>query len=216
MAQLVTRTRSDGGVTHQVKWRLGGRRDAPWQSESFTSDVRAAAFKLDVEEADHQWPTGWVKGHGYAPVDEAPAPVVTTFGDVAESYWRVQERRVKRGHVKPYTLQRDKRAVELHMANLATRDFTTLTTDDLNDWVDAQLDDGAAAKSIRNRHGLLAPIMDHGAYQLHLRPDNPCRFTDLPAVSAKNRRQVRFFLHAEWGLMRACLKPVESARVVYR
>jgi integrase len=202
----LARVRADGGTTYQVKWRLGGSRTGAWASESFTDDRKALRFCLDVEDAGMEWPEGWVKGVGRVDDEPEPEPAVT-FNDVVAAYWRVQERRMKRGHIKPYTLQRDKRTVELHMENLAGRDFTTITTDDINDWVDAQLDAGAAAKSIRNRHGLLSPVMDHGAYQMHLRADNPCRFTDLPAVSAKSRRQVRFFQHDEWALMRACLKP---------
>jgi hypothetical protein len=52
MAQWVRRSRTDGGESIQIKWRLDGR----WQSETFT-DARTA-----VELAGHRWPEGWVRG----------------------------------------------------------------------------------------------------------------------------------------------------------
>jgi hypothetical protein len=35
MAGLVTRRHKDGDLSYKVQWRLGGRRGAPWQSETF-------------------------------------------------------------------------------------------------------------------------------------------------------------------------------------
>lgn len=202
----LARQRADGGITYQVKWRLGGTRGGAWASESFTSERAAQRFCLDVEDADMRWPGGWVKGKGYV-VEPEPVEVAPTFGDVAASYWHTQERRMRRGRIKPYTLERDKRTFQLHMSDLAQRPFASITTDDISDWVDQQIDDGASPKSIRNRHGLLAALMNHGAGRMGLRPDTPTRHTDLPAVSAKHRRQVRFFQRDEWALMRACLNP---------
>jgi len=200
----LARLRADGGTTYQVKWRLGGTRAGAWASESFTDERAAKRFCLDVEDAAMQWPDGWLKGVGYATEDDTPAP--PRLRDVAESYWGQQERRVRRGKVKPYTLQRDRRTVELHMATLLDRDFTEIDDDDVADWIDDQLDAGVAPKSVRNRHGLLSSIVTHGAGRMKLRPDNPCALSDLPEANARGRRQIRFFLHAEWALVRACLR----------
>jgi hypothetical protein len=41
VATVVTRRHKDGDITYKVQWLLGGRRGAPWQSETF-SDRRAA------------------------------------------------------------------------------------------------------------------------------------------------------------------------------
>lgn len=78
----LARQRADGGVTYQVKWRLGGTRAGAWASESFTSERAAQRFCLDVEDAGMQWPDGWVKGQGYVQAVEPAAPV-PTYADVA-------------------------------------------------------------------------------------------------------------------------------------
>jgi hypothetical protein len=58
MAQWVRRSRTDGGESIQIKWRLDGR----WQSETFTDARLAAEFRTAVELAGHRWPDGWVRG----------------------------------------------------------------------------------------------------------------------------------------------------------
>ena len=52
----------------------------------------------------------------------------------------------------------------------------------ISDGIDEQLDDGAAPKSVRARHGLLFSIMKHGQQRMRLRPDNPCEPTELPEL----------------------------------
>src|SRR5690606_15070042 len=88
VAQIAPRKRTDGGITYQVRWRDGGTRDGDWQSESFTAEARARAFKLDVEESGHRWPDGWTKGEGY--IATSPRPDVLTFADVRDAYWVAQ------------------------------------------------------------------------------------------------------------------------------
>ena len=72
--------------------------------------------------------------------------------------------------------------------------------------------DGRAArapstgKSIRNRHGLLFSILMHGQKRLGLRPDNPAELTRLPSKDNELGRQIRFFQHGEWALLRSCLR----------
>lgn len=59
-----------------VRWRPGGSRDhAGWESETFATKREAMHFKIDVEEAGHQWPVNaeglpWVKGIGYVSAEE--------------------------------------------------------------------------------------------------------------------------------------------------
>src|SRR5205823_6744645 len=82
MGQIVKRARQDR-IRYQVKWRIGGGREAPWQSETFTDRRAATKFKADVEAFDHTWPDGWVKGVGYLrPGAEAPTGVhpLSTYG----------------------------------------------------------------------------------------------------------------------------------------
>jgi hypothetical protein len=54
MAQWVTRPRTDGGESIQIKWRIDGR----WQTETFTDARLAAEFRTAVEQAGHQCRTG--------------------------------------------------------------------------------------------------------------------------------------------------------------
>jgi len=56
VAAVITRPRKDGSTAYLVRWRLGGGRDAAWQSETFSSARAAREFKRDVEAADHLWP----------------------------------------------------------------------------------------------------------------------------------------------------------------
>ena len=120
MAQWVRRPRTDGGESIQIKWRIGSQ----WQSETFTDPRLAAEFRTAVELAGHRWPTGWVRGEGWAapvpgtadtPVpDVEPVPVpVVTVADVAtgpEGYFVHQRKRMLRGKVKPYTVHRAERS----------------------------------------------------------------------------------------------------------
>lgn len=111
MARIKYRTRRDGGVSYQVCWVLGGGRATAGvkeQAETFTDLNRAKAFKLDVENARHQWPGGWVKGEGYLDRGLAP-PTPPTIGEVAPRFWAALDRRVQRGRLKAYKLHRYKR-----------------------------------------------------------------------------------------------------------
>ncbi len=68
---------------------------------------------------------------------------------------------------------------------------------------------GAAAKSIRHRHGLLFSIVKHGQQKMKLRADNPCLLSELPELNpaTSQARQIRFFQHGEWALFRSCVRP---------
>jgi len=142
VARIKHRRRTDGGVSYQVCWVLGGGRASAGvkeQAETFTDLNRAKAFKLDVEHARHQWPAGWVKGEGYVDPDEAQ-PTGPTVSDVAEMFWPALARRVQRGRLKAYTLHRYKRAWALHLepffGGLA---FADVTVADVEDWVDTEV-----------------------------------------------------------------------------
>jgi integrase len=207
MAQWVERVRADGGLSVQIKWRLDGR----WQSETFTNLRLAAEFRTAVEVAGHEWPQDWVRGEGW--VAPTPPPVRVTFAEVAMSeggYFEQQARRVKRGKLKPYTLHRDRRTYALHFEELFGHvPFEEVGCDEIGDWVDDQVEAGSAAKTIRNRHGLLSSVMKHGRIRMSLRVDNPCELTELPDLDTATceARQIRFFQQSEWALLRACLAP---------
>lgn len=203
MASVHPRPRSDGGTSYQVRFRLGGARDGAVQSETFTTRERAEVFRLDVDEAGHYWPRGWLKGEGYV----QQSSDVKTLADVAEDYFAHQERRITRGRVKAYTVYRYRRTYALHV-RLALGDtpFAYIADDEIADWIDGLVEAGSAPKSIRNYHGVLFSIMAHGQKRMRLRSDNPCEVSELPESHTREARQVRFFQHGEWALLRACMK----------
>ncbi|MCW2528001.1 MAG: site-specific integrase [Pseudonocardiales bacterium] len=214
MARVRERRRADGGTSYQVIWVLGGGRPGqgrPQQTETFTTESRAMAFKADVEDAGSQWPTDrngvrWTRGQGYVYAAEE-AKVPPTFGEIAVRYLEYQARMVKLGHLTPYTLHRYRRSYVLHLSTtFGDMLFTAIGPDDIEDWMIEQRDLPSSVKSIRNRHGLLFAILAFGQKRLSLRHDNPAELTRLPNADSESGRQVRFFQHGEWALFRSCLK----------
>jgi integrase len=177
-------------------------------SETFTDEKAAESFRLAVEVAGSQWPEGWVKGEGYVKLDETkPVSTEPDFTEVAEAYFTSQDKRIKRGKLKGYTLHRYRRAYVLHLSDsFDGMEFASIRPDDIEDWVDKQIDLAWAPKSIRNWHGLLSSIMKHGSKRMQLGYGNPCEVTDLPETNSTKARQIRFFQHDEWGIFRPCLK----------
>ena len=96
MAWIEQRRRADGGLTARVIWRLGGGRDAPRVSETFSVGsaaqnlARADGFKRMVEAGGERWPDGWVKGEGFVrPLDVAdPLTRPPRFDEIGEEYVR--------------------------------------------------------------------------------------------------------------------------------
>ncbi len=78
MAQLITNKLSDGTESYTVKWRLGGTREGKPQRQALNSITRAARFKQMVQDAGHQSPGGWIKGHGFAEAPEEKQEEVAT------------------------------------------------------------------------------------------------------------------------------------------
>jgi len=172
-----------------------------------------------VEEAGHLWPTNedgvrWAKGRGYVATQPdgshqggSDPEALRTFQDVAESYFEYQTRMMKLGHLTAYTLHRYRRSYELHLSTaFGMMPFTDIGPLDIEDWMVEQRDLASTGKSIRNRHGLLFSILLHGQKRLGWRPDNPAELTRLPSKDGELGRQVRFFQHGEWALLRSCMK----------
>lgn len=215
MARLRRRPRADGGTSYQGRWVLGGGRAIRGQveqTETFTSKSRALAFKAEVEEAGHQWPTNvegirWTKGLGYvSPIVEVTrAP--STFHDVAVSYFEYQARMTKLGSpqgVHPAPLSPLLRAPPLD--DIRTDGVRRHPTAGHRGLDGRATRPALGRKSIRNRRGLLFSILKHGQKRLHLRPDNPAELTRRPSKDGELGRQVRFFQHGERALLRSCLK----------
>src|SRR3954454_22893442 len=89
MATVVTRKHKDGDRTYKVQWLLGGRRGAPWQSETFADHRAALKFAALVDSQGQRWPEGWTKGIGFAAApDEAEPPVEHPLLDFGIAYVR--------------------------------------------------------------------------------------------------------------------------------
>lgn len=65
MASVHPRQRRDRSTYYQVRFRLGGGRNSPVQTEPFDDEDQADEFKRLVDEAGQQWPPGWIKGQGF-------------------------------------------------------------------------------------------------------------------------------------------------------
>ncbi len=207
MAQIVERQTKTSGTSYQVKWRAGGGRTAPWQSESFSARGRAEVFRREVEAAGHNWPPGWVKGQGYAtPTPAERTSPRVTVGEVAESYFARQERRVTNGRIDLYTVHRYRRSWALHLAETFEHmDATEVTIEDVEAWIELMQEEKHSAKSIRNWHGIFYSIMGEAQVRMKLRSDHPSTGIELPATTYREDRQVRFLQHGEWRLFRSCL-----------
>ncbi len=145
MATINQRTLADGRTRYWVKWRLGGTRGGPPQSEPFDTRADAHTFKLHVEDAGHHWPenwiprqgwaAGWIPGHGWIKVkeEEEPAAEPVVFADFAreliDSMTGIEERTRADYH----------RELELHLiphfGQVDLRDVTQLKPKDVRAWI---------------------------------------------------------------------------------
>lgn len=178
MATIVARKRRDGSTGYKVQWRLGGRRDAPWQSETFDNRRAAVKFQAQVEAHGHLWPDGWVKGVGFLDRREEPTGQ-HPFGEYAAAYVR------RLTGVAPYTQTRYLAQLQmldkwLRQAKGVPPTIENITTEDDQDWINARRRAGASPKTIGNYHGLLSGIMK-SAVRKGLIPRNPCDGVRLPA-----------------------------------
>jgi integrase len=200
MAKIRARRRSDGGITYQVSWVLGGGRTAGKGSahKSFATRSEAEKFQRLVNKAGQQWPPGWD--------DAAPPTVFNPTLDEVELLWLdAEHEKILLARKKPYSVQRDHRSYQTHIAvHLGKRRFTEINRRDVKSWVLAMAQT-ASPKSVANRHGLLSQIMNFGIRELELRPHNPCQGTMLPRNEYNGK--LRFLSHDEWRLLRSCLSP---------
>lgn len=197
MASVHGRKNKVGEVTSwQVKWRLGGRRSGDWQTESFTDETSAGVFRDAVNEAEQQWPAGWVKGFGYIDPDA---------GDEDEIRYRFRNFSLafvanKTGIEEQYRKDcvRDlERWILPTFATCDVRSTEHFSSDTVQAWVrvleQTKVFRGQRPKSgepkmrpmspktIRNLHGLLSSVLQRAVEaEPPLRARNPCELTRLP------------------------------------
>lgn len=214
MAKVQERRRSDGEISFRVMWVIGGGRarggaaagePGSQASETFTDTKLMTAFKAAVELQGHRWPKGWVKGRSWVDDDPAGSPEPVTLGDVHAAWLGTERRKIALKRKKPDSVGRDEKIYQQHIAPiLGERPFVSITRTDIDAWVSRMAAGGAAASAIGNRHGVLHSIMSYGTREMSLRVDNPCIGTALPRE--EHNRQLGFFTHGEWALIRRCLR----------
>ena len=195
MASVVTRTHKSGERTFKVQWLLGGRRGAPWQSETFQDRRAALKFQSLVDANGQRWPEGWVKGVGFATVEDDVEE--HRLEEFAAAYVRrltstgpdTQTRYLKQLTSLVGWLRAIKR-VEPTVENV--------TSDDDRDWIVA----GTSPKTIANYHGLLSAVFK-SAVEKGLIVRNPCEGVKLPPLDddTESDDDICFLTEAEFRLL---------------
>ena len=206
MAWIQQKKRSDGGTSAAVRWRLGGARSGPMQTETFSAGsddqnlARAEGFRRMVEAGGHEWPDGWVKGMGFVrPRQDAdPMQPPPTVAAVGEEYVR-QIVDLSPGQRKRYLDQvRILASVEVPSIRGAYRPFdqpvTSVHEADVKAWL---IDWDRSLKTKANYHGLLYGVFNYALEQGFLTV-NPCART-APKRSRIRQSQadLRFLTEAE-------------------
>jgi integrase len=204
MATVVTRKHKSGERTYKVQWLLGGRRGAPWQSETFTDRRAALKFVALVDAAGQRWPDGWVKGVGFGEAPEEPAeehPLLefgtayvrrlTSAGPDTQTKY-VQQLASLNGWLA--AIKRTAPTVE------------NVTADDDRDWIVARRKAGASPKTIANYHGLLSAVFK-SAVEKELITRNPCEGVKLPPIDddTEDDEDKVFLTEREFALLRLCM-----------
>jgi integrase len=208
MASVVTRKHRSGERTYKAQFLLGGRRGAPWQSETFTDRRSALKFAALVDSAGQFWPDGWVKGVGFgrAPEELAEAHPLLEFG---MAYVRRLTSAGPDTQTK-YVQQLASLNGWLTAIKRVAPTIENVTSDDDRDWIVARRRAGASPKTIANYHGLLA-AMFKSAVEKGLITRNPCAGVKLPPVDddIEDDDDKVFLTEQEFALLRECMREVD-------
>ena len=196
MASIRTRPRKDGSTAYQVLWREDGQP----QHETFDDEDGAATLKKFLD-ANH---------NRYALAEKAALASKASGPTVAES---VEAHLATLSGVTSRTPADYETIARLHIIpQLGDRRTALVTHRDIVAWVNAQQKEGAAPKSIANRHGLLYSVFAT-AVKDKVRDDNPCTDVRLPRKS--RRRTDRQLIEVEeWKAILAQIP--EDRRPVFK
>jgi integrase len=208
MAWLEQKERADGGSSYMVRWRLGGTRTGPRQTETFgagsdeQNQARAEGFLKMVVAAGEDWPDGWVKGQGFvrARADSNPMVPPPMFADLGETYVR-QIVDCSPGQRKRY-LDQLRILTEVSVAGRGgqylpfARNVTQVHEADIKAWL---IGWNRSLKTKANYHGLLFGVFNHALEQGFVTV-NPCQRT-APKRSRIRQSQadLRFLTEAEFA-----------------
>ena len=208
MAWIEQRTRSDGGRSAVVRWRLGGSRTGRRQTETFGAGsddqnlARAAGFKRMVDAAGQEWPDGWVKGEGFVRAGSTDDPMKPppTVAEVGEEYVR-QIVDLSPGQRKRYLAQvRTVTAVEVPGNVGPYRPFDRTVAQvkeaDVKAWL---IGWDRSLKTKANYHGLLYGVFGYAVEQGYLTV-NPCARTAPKRSRIKqSQADLRFLTETEFA-----------------
>ncbi|MEU5834555.1 site-specific integrase [Streptomyces diacarni] len=212
-------------VSYQVKWRLGGARNGPWQTERFDDEVSAGVFKEAVDEAGQQWPPGWIKGRGYI-VQDAEQPDQDRYRFDAFAVNSVENRTGIEEHYRKACMRDLERWILPTFGNCDVRSTEHFSRDTVRAWVrmleQTKVFSGQRPKSgepkwrpmspktIRNLHGLLSSILQEAVTaDPPLRGRNPCAQTALPRTDddgAEDGEDIEFLTPDEVEGMISCME----------
>lgn len=190
MAYVTPRKNKLGEVTsYQVKWRLGGARTAPQQTERFDDDDSAQIFCDAVNAAGQDWPIGWVKGQGYIS-DGDPDAAAFIFRT-----WATECLKHRTGIEERYRddCLRDLAAYILPtFGNCDVRSTDHFCKRTVQQWVQAMAATYVwrgsvrklmSPKTLKNLHGLLSSLLQEAVqHEPPLRDRNPCKVVALPRI----------------------------------
>ncbi|MFI7315205.1 tyrosine-type recombinase/integrase [Streptomyces hygroscopicus] len=218
MASIVERPKADGTITYQVKWREGGGRTDPGQSEKFGDPGSAEQFKKLVDAHGQHWPPGWVRGEGFVEQPKAPGDMplmqyVERYIDRVtgiEARTRGDYRRQSRIH---FPLIKHTEPTGL----VVPATICNVTNEDIRDWIlveekgEPDANDPskwarrpAHPKSIANRHALLYCIFQAAVDATpQLRTKNPCKGTRLPRLDVGIEEEMCFLERDEYARIAA-------------
>jgi integrase len=206
MATLVTRKHKSGERTYKVQFLLGGRRGAPWQSETFTDRRAALKFQALVDAGRQRWPDGWVKGVGFGAVPDEPEQArehpLLEFGTAYVRRLTSAGPDTQTKYVQQLT------SLSGWLAEIKRVEATVenVTSDDYRDWIVARRRAGASPKTIANYHGLMSAVMK-SAVEKGLIGRNPCDGVKLPPIDddTEDDEDKVFLTEDEFGLLLGCM-----------
>jgi integrase len=197
MASIERRPLKNGDVSFRVIWNQAGRR----QSETFGDQRSAQRFQIDVEEAGGAWPADWIRGVGYRQtlVPEAelipaaePRRVVPTLLEAA-----IAHTESKNTKAQPEHRMKMRRQFEQHLGDLGDLPLDAVTRGDVQDWVDAFVEDGKAYKTIKNLRSDVSTVYKFAVLE-GLATVNPVLGTHIDAEPGDARPPV-FLTHEEYA-----------------
>lgn len=189
MASVRTRARSDGSTVSQVRWRDGGR-STPLRSISFDDHAAALRFshRLDTLGAE--------EAVALLGIEQAATDEIT----LAE--WLTSHIDGLTG-IQDATRAKYRRIAAGLPAVLAALPLSAVTDRAVGAWIQAMAAEKLSAKTIADRHGLLAAAMKHAARKGRIAVD-PCAATNLPEGLST---EPCFLSREEFALLRGAASP---------